>query len=80
MPKIKTISRPAGDSSPDNQPTPAAPERRPADPLGWRLGGATPAPQRPAAGSAERRREPAPRPHAAVDVRRRRSPSSRFRG
>lgn len=79
MPKIKTISRPAGDTSPANPPSAAAPERRPADPLGWQLGGATP-PQRPVAGGAERRREPAPRPHAAVDVRRRRSPSSRFRG
>lgn len=88
MPKLMTVTKKHDETS-DSQPsvpTMIAGERAPRaqggvpDPLGWRLGGATPVQPRPGPGNDERNRHGQQRPHANADVRRRRSPSSRFRG
>jgi hypothetical protein len=78
MPKLFIFTKRIDDTLSDDQ-RPARPEGAQPDPLGWRLGGATPVPQRPGQNKPERRREQTP-PRPAADVRRRHNPSSRFRG
>jgi hypothetical protein len=89
MPRLITVTKKHDDVSPDSQPSvpisiAGEPAPRPQgvrpDPLGWRLGGATPVQPRPGPGHGDRGKQGQQRPHANVDARRRRNPSSRFRG